>query len=40
MDLHGKFVINDAHYSPLFAGVGTFLAFLAMVFIAIGELVA
>lgn len=28
MALHGKFVINDAHYSPLlFPGVGTFLAF-------------
>lgn len=28
MALHGKFVINNAHYSPLlFPGVGTFLAF-------------
>jgi hypothetical protein len=28
MALHGKFVINDADYSPLsFPGVGTFLAF-------------
>jgi len=28
MALHGKFVINDAYYSPLsFPGVGTFLAF-------------
>ena len=28
MDLYGKFVINDAHYSPLsFPGAGTFLAF-------------
>jgi hypothetical protein len=28
MALHGKFIINDAYYSPLsFPGVGTFLAF-------------
>ncbi|EOG2011067.1 DUF2778 domain-containing protein, partial [Klebsiella oxytoca] len=28
MTLHGRFVINDAHDSPLsFAGAGTFLAF-------------
>lgn len=28
MALHGKFVINDAYYSPLsFPGIGTFLAF-------------
>lgn len=28
MALHGKFVFNDAHYSPLsFPGGGTFLAF-------------
>lgn len=28
MALHGKFVINEADYSPLFfPGVGTFLAF-------------
>ena len=28
MDLYGKFVINDAHYSPLsFPGAVTFLAF-------------
>jgi len=28
MALHGKFIINDAYYSPLFfPGIGTFLAF-------------
>lgn len=28
MSLHGKFIINDAYYSPLiFPGIGTFLAF-------------
>ncbi len=32
MTLHGKFIINDADYSPLeFDGVGVFMAFLVTV---------